>query len=498
MSRRLQTAAVALLGLWLAGAEQRPLKAEEPNRYNVLFIAVDDLRPELGCYGVQAGQSPNLDRLARSAMVFNRHYVQVATCGASMYALLTGRSPVNTGVTSGNSSFAAGGAMLARQTQPGAQSLPELFRRSGYHTTCIGKISHAPDGRIDETNGVGPGPPELPGAWDEFATPFGPWKYGWGAFFAYAGGHHRRDGKHRDLMEFVVEQDEDLPDGLMADAAMEQLRQRQASGERFFLALGFFKPHLPLVAPRGDWEAIDPAAVPENPAAEKIASPYWHASSEFYQYNFPFEKSRPLARPDQQQTRRAYLACVRYVDRQIGRVLGELDRLGLADNTVVVVWGDHGWHLGEEQIWGKHSPLERAMRSVLMIRAPGKTAVGKQTQALAETLDLYPTLIDLCQPKFRETRYPLDGKSLLPVLKDPQASVRPAAISYWRNAVSVRTPTHRLVARVRQGNLDQVELYAAEEFPNSHENLAAQEPARVAEMKRFIPKKLLPQSEGSP
>ena len=228
----------------------------QTNCYNVLFIAVDDLRPELGCYGVEYAQTPNMDNLASTGMLFNKHYVQVATCHSSRLSMLTGRSP------------GAG----RRKPQEGARFMPELFRRSGYHTTCIGKISHSPDGRKFQYNGNGDGEMELPKAWDSLPTPFGPWKRGWGAFFAYADGKHREDGEgHKDLMQFTAEQDSDLPDGMMADTAVETLRNYKDTGERFFLGLGFFKPHLPFVAPRQDWEAFSEVEIP-LPSQEKIDS----------------------------------------------------------------------------------------------------------------------------------------------------------------------------------------------------------------------------------
>ena len=160
----------------------------QTNRYNVLFIAVDDLRPELGCYGADYAQTPSMDKLASTGMLFNRHYVQVATCHSSRLSMLTGRSP-NAG---------------KRKSQEGARFIPELFRRSGYHTTCIGKISHSPDGRKFQYNGTGNGEMELPNAWDSLPTPFGAWKRGWGTFFAYADGKHREDGQgHKDLMQSI-------------------------------------------------------------------------------------------------------------------------------------------------------------------------------------------------------------------------------------------------------------------------------------------------------
>lgn len=465
-------------------------RAAEHNRYNVLFIAIDDLRPELGCYGVNYGQSRHLDEFARSAVVFDRHYVQVATCGASRFALLTGRSPASSGVTRSNSALYSGKSALSQEPLPQAQSMPELFRRSGYRTVCIGKISHTADGRVFAYNGKGDGRDEVPHAWDSLPTPFGPWKRGWGIFFAYSGGRSREDGGgHRDLMDFQAEKDEDLPDGLLAQEAISQLQSLQKSNQRFFLGLGFFKPHLPFVAPKQDWEALAREDV-DGSLSPKIDSPYWHRSGEFYKYSTPYEKTNPLSVAARKTARRAYLACVRYADRQVGKVLKELDRLGLSSNTIVVVWGDHGWHLGEQQIWAKHTPFERANRSVLMIRAPGVSIPGRKTQALAETIDLYPTLKELCQPSFTDTRFPLDGRSLQPVLKG-EGTVRDTAISYWGDAVSVRSGTHRLIAKVQKKKIIHTELYDLSHTLDSIENIAASEKDTVDRLVKQIPERLL-------
>ena len=470
---------IACLAIF-AGSFPNPASATETNRYNVLFIAVDDLRTELGCYGVNYVQSPNLDRLAAQGVVFNRHYVQVPTCGASRYAMLTGRSPAKTGVVSANEALYHGPAALAPEQLSGAQSLPELFRRGGYRTVCIGKISHTPDGRVFAYNGKGDGRPELPQAWDELATPFGSWGRGWGAFFAYTGGRHREDGKgNRDLMEFAAERDEDLPDGLIAARAIDALRALQKGGHRFFLGLGFFKPHLPFVATKADWAALEKVVVPPAPNPQKPNSPYWHPSGEFYGYNLPFQKTNPLTAADQLLARRAYLACVRYTDRQVGKVLDALQTLGLADSTIVVVWGDNGWHLGDSQIWGKHTPFERAVHTPLIIRAPGMPRSGVRCDALVESLDLYPTLVDLCQPGFTRTQYALDGLSLRPLLDGSSTSIREAALSYWGTAVSVCTSTNRLIAKRTGTAVSKEELYDLRQTPDPIENLASKQPDRV-------------------
>ena len=427
-------------------------------RMNILFIAVDDLRPELKCYGVDYALSPNLDHFSKSAVTFQNHYVQVPTCGASRYALLTGRSPSNSGALR-NNVFYSGTTAIKNNELPGAQTMPELFRRSGYETILIGKISHTPDGRIFSYDGKGDGRREMPRAWDRISTPMGEWKKGWPLFFAYANGNHREDGKSpMKLMEFIVEKDDDLPDGLLADKAINELTKLKKIKRPFFMGLGFFKPHLPFVAPKKDWEAFEKIEIPFPDEKKPFNSPFKHDSGEFFKYLPPYKDKRPLDNKSATTARRAYLACVRYIDRQIGKVLKCLDETELSKNTIVVVWGDHGWHLGNGQQWGKHTPFEIANRSVLMIRSPNIKG-GFSTNALAETLDIYPTLLDLCKPQFRQTHHPLDGVSLAPILKKEKKSVRKHAISYWRNAVSVRSQSHRLVAQIKNGEIINKEIY---------------------------------------
>lgn len=459
------------IALWLTvlfiGLNNIPSSAAATNRYNVLFIVVDDLRTELGCYGIPYVQSPNIDRLASQGMLFTHHYVQVPTCGASRYSMLTGRSPANTGADRHNDVAYRGATALSHKELPGAQTLPELFRRSGYRTVDIGKVSDTPDGRVFNYNGTGDGRMELPNAWDELATPFGSWKRGWGVFFAYTGGRSREDGQeHKDLMEFAAKHDDDLPDGLIADRAIKELRAFKKSGQRFFLGLGFFKPHLPFVATKADWNAMEKVAVPLAPHPEKPDSAYWSDSQEFYQYNFPFAKTNPLATADQLQVRRAYLACVRYSDRLVGKVLDALDSLGLADSTVVILWGDNGWHLGDSKIWGKHTPFERAVHTPLIIRVPGISKPGTRCDALVESLDIYPTLLDLCQTAFTRTQYPLDGLSLRPLLDGTTNSIRDTATSYWGDAVTIRTLADRLIYTHIGKTQSKIELYDMRHTPD--------------------------------
>jgi arylsulfatase A-like enzyme len=462
-------------------------RGQDIKQKNVVFIAIDDLRPELGCYGHSHAISPNLDRLAATGVLFHNHFVQVATCGASRYAMLTGRSPQTSKVTRNNNAFFQGKSALTSSTEQGASSMPELFRRNGYKTVGIGKISHTADGRVYQYNGQGDGRLEMPGAWDVLDTPYGSWKRGWGIFFAYAGGRHREDGNgHLDLMEFSVQHDEALPDGLLAQTAVRQLRQLKKGSQPFFLAVGFFKPHLPFVAPRQDWEALRRVQVPGPPQPDVTDSRAWHRSGEFYKYTMPFQKIRPLAAADQVEARRAYLACVRYVDRQVGKVLNAIDELGLTESTIVVVWGDHGWHLGDSALWGKHTPLERAVRSTLIIRAPTSIGNGKSCRALVDSIDIYPTLVDLCDLGNSETQFPLDGVSFRSLLDDPElnrssSEVRTISRSYWSNAVSVRSKTHRLISWTNEKK-QRFELYDITASPDPIKNLAKLHPEIVREL----------------
>lgn len=422
------------------------------SRPNILFIAVDDLRPELGCYGSDYAQSPRIDDFARSAVLFENHFVQAPSCGPSRYALLTGRSAASTG-TLANTALYRGAHRLDSFDTDGARSLPELFRRNGYVTVQIGKISHTPDGRVYAYDGSGDGRPELPGAWDEFATPYGAWERGWGAFFAYANGAHREDGREvAPRAQFVVDNDEDLPDGLMAAAAAARLRafaERDAGPTRepFFLGVGFFKPHLPFVAPAKDRAALAEADVTLPEHRDLQPQPYAHRSGEFRRYATDQENPLPSTDAEVLETRRDYLACVRYVDRQVGVVLDALEESGLAESTIVVLWGDHGWHLGESGVWGKHTVLERSLRSPLIVRVPGLGRAGARVEALAATIDVLPTLALLCGLEARSMARPLEGVSLVPLLDGSSKTVRTSVPAWFGRAATLRTEDHRLVAR---------------------------------------------------
>ena len=442
-------------------------------RLNVLFIAVDDLRPLLRCYGHDEMVTPSLDSLAREGRRFDHHYVQVPTCGASRYALLNGQYPSRPD-SYGNEAFEA-----TEETNNDPPSLPLFFRRNGYTTVSIGKITHSPDGmRADGT-------PELPFAWDDVGVPRGVWADGWAAFFAYAGGKTRVVGS-TSVSERADVPDSGYPDGLIADAAIAKLRQLKS--RPFFLAVGFFKPHLPFNAPRRYWDLYESHKLPPPPnlAPPKNVDPAvsLHKSGEMLGRYTGFAKPDTVADDEARHLRHAYRACVSYVDAQIGRVLSELKRLGLDKNTIVIVWGDHGWHLGEHGVWGKHTLHEVAMQSPLLVRFPNISVPGVPAEGLVESVDIYPTLAELCGLSPPRN---LVGTSFVPMLNDPTATGKPAVYGFWRNGRghSIRTPRYRLVSWTGphdQSHVVQTELYDEHNDPQEANNIADRHPKLVEEL----------------
>jgi iduronate 2-sulfatase len=444
---------------------------------NVLLICVDDLRPDLGCMDLARARTPNLDALADQGRLFTQHYVSVPTCGASRLAMLTGRHPVDPR-SFGNGAF----ELLAADDEPEQpESFVHLFRRAGYRTVSIGKITHSPDGRVE-------GEPELPYSWDEVGAPHGQWPDSWDAFFGYADHTGRAKGESPPYELLEGTEDTSYPDGLIAAAAERELAQLAERDAPFLLAVGFYKPHLPWCVPEPYWDMhpIESVDLPPNPHAPQDSDRdlTLHASGELL-VNYGGYQGDPRVDQDYaRHLRRAYRAAVSYVDAQVGRVLDALDRAGLEDSTVVVLWSDHGWHLGDHGVWGKHTLHERSLRSPLIVRAPGFTAPGVACGAIVESVDLFPTLTELCG---LELPGELDGTSLVPQLEDPASPSDGRASSWWRRAGrakghSLRTDRWRLTRWRRAGEQILVELYDQEADPEESVNVAAGRPEVVEEL----------------
>lgn len=443
------------------------------DRPNVLLICVDDLRPELNCFGKSYIHSPNIDALAARGRSFQRHYVQAPTCGASRFAMLTGRYG-----PSSNMALFQRADRMQQQPDTVSPSMPAWFRENGYTTVSVGKVSHHPGGRggadwDQETK------PEMPNSWDRHLLPAGPWKHPRGAMHGLAHGEIRGDASKMDLFQSIEGPDSIYPDGLISEESLRQLEQlsRAADKQPFFLAVGIIRPHLPFGAPAQYMVPYEEVTLPEIPHPEKPkGKTTWHGSGEFMKYN---RRGKDPNRDPEFATavRKHYAACVSYADAQVGKLVARLNELGQADNTIIVLWGDHGWHLGEHAIWGKHSLFEESLRSPLVICQPGMQQPGIATSSIVESVDIFPTLCDLTrlpQPDF------VDGDSLAAILQSPDVAADSdglVAVSYAK-AQTIRTPTHRLIVH-RDGHL---ELYDHRGTDGESTNIAADHPEIVEAM----------------
>jgi iduronate 2-sulfatase len=474
--RSILAASLFALGcVFLSWMPALPALAE--GRTNVLLICVDDLRPELGCFGKSYIRSPNIDALATAGRIFQRHYVQAPTCGASRFTLLTGRY----GPPSNGALFSRAGE-LNRQADSVAPSMPAWFRQHGYTAVSVGKVSHHPGGRggsdWDDENQI-----EMPQSWNRHLMPVGPWHHPRGAMHGLADGEIRRDAKDMDVFQSVAGQDSIYPDGLITDESLRQLELLAAQREQpFFLAVGIIRPHLPFGAPAKYMEPyrgveLPPIEHPSKPAGKTT----WHGSNEFMKYN------RWKRDPNQDaefanEVRRHYAACVSYADAQVGRLLDRLDSLGIRDETIVVLWGDHGWHLGEHAIWGKHALFEESLHSPLIVQYAGLPDPGRATESMVETLDVFPTLCELAAvpvPEFTQ------GVSLRPILEDVNSPGH-AAVSYKRAARTIRTDSHRLILH----DSGEVELYDHNSDAKETSNIAGADPDLVQRLRRQLERKL--------
>jgi iduronate 2-sulfatase len=473
---------------------------------NVLFIAVDDLRPELGAYGSRHMHTPNIDRLAARGLLFNRAYCQYSSCNPSRSSLITGLRPDSTGVPAGKQHF--------RQHVPDVVTLPQLFKQHGYETRAFGKLLHS----VFDTAFVGRDFDDPP-SWSKpnwYGTPqyyFTPkgmtaarkvFESGRGypgfpepgsaAAAAQAARRSRSGPPGNDwtkafvqaLPTEVVEVADAVPyDGQVNERAIEALREMK--DRPFFLAVGYLRPHLPFVAPRKYWDLYDrsriqlpnPVNVPRH--SPEAVIPSWAEmrgppTGELRRQYSGIPKSGVLPEDLTRELIHGYYACVSYVDALIGRLVGEVDRLGLRENTIIVLWSDHGWHLGEQLHWGKHANFELANRVPLIVSAPKQRTAGAKTNALVELVDIYPSLCDLAGLPLPGH---LEGTSFAPLLDQPDRTWKPAAFSqvlYGKvEGRTIRTERYRYVRwhdRSDPKKALAVELYDLLEKPVEFENIA--------------------------
>jgi uncharacterized repeat protein (TIGR03987 family) len=477
-------------GMYMGMSRSHTSEAERPN---VLFIAVDDLRPELGVYGNRYVRSPSIDRLAASGVTFLQAHVQQAVCNPSRASVMTGLRPDSLRVWDLQTDF--------RNTVPDAVTLPQHFMRHGYHTAAIGKIYHNVipdsvswsepklhvDGYPFDPDAVYRDPRNVAlqearkaeiirsGQEDRYIDRYGLW-------YLKAAATEAVDGP-----------DDLYYDGAQTDLAIEKLRALVSNEQPFFFAVGFYRPHLPFNAPQRYWDLYDPDSIP--PAAVSRVpegAPVMAINNmrelrgytDFRDVPHPLDGGVPGA--DARRLKHGYYASVSYIDAQVGRLLDALDQLGIAEHTIVVLWGDHGWKLGEHGSWAKMTNYETDTRAPLIVRAPSGTGAGSRVSALVEMVDLYPTLAELAGlpvPEF------LQGTSLVPLMADSEKPWKTAVFSqFLREGIwiapdgieymgyAVRTERYRYVRWVRweTGETVAYELYDHLEDPGENRNLTGQ------------------------
>ena len=424
-----------------------PIIAQQKSKPNVLFIAVDDLKPVLGCYGDKLIKTPNIDRLAKIGTVFLNNYCQQAVCGPTRASLLTGMRPDVTKIRDLHTKM--------RDMNPDIVSIPEYFISQGYTTSGIGKIFHPScvDKKFD------------PQSW---TIPFMVAKES-DYFNGMPVQKHYQSPDLKALQEKVVNTDEkgkkkgkkeevdedgggargpafeclNLPDdayddGVSAKLASKQIQMLNAAKKPFFMAVGFRKPHLPFVSPKKYWDLYKREELPVAEFQEQAVNSKdfgyqnsgelssYSGVKEFAKYDKKDGNRIGLAIEKQKELVHAYYAAVSYTDAQVGVLLNTLEKLGTLNNTIIVLWGDHGWHLGDHDMWGKHTNYEQATKAPLIIAAPGLKA--GQSKSITEFVDVFPTL---CELSGGNVPAYLDGKSLVPVMKNNKVSVKEYAMSQY-------------------------------------------------------------------
>lgn len=502
-----------------AGAVGMSLQAAETKTKhpNILFIPIDDLKPLLGCYGDKTAITPNIDRLAKRGMVFMNAQCQQAVCGPTRASIMTGLYPDTTKVWDLKTKM--------RKMNPDVLTLPQYLKQKGYETTGVGKTF---DPRCVDKKMDGP-------SWSIT------YSQGWNTFLFNkkhpwpAGGYQNPETKkiHKDLKKQIKNSAKkmswneerklfcktpgarpptecyDVPDDSYADGAIcnkgiKLMEQLSKGGKPFFLSVGFYKPHLPFVAPKKYWDMYDRKKLQVAPfqdmpkdGVQMAFQPGWEIRSGYSDIpkgKFPKEMQLELIH--------GYYACISYIDAQVGRLLDKLDELGIVDDTIICLWGDHGWHLGDHSMWCKHSNFEQAVRAPLIIASPKIKGKGEKSDSMVGFIDVFPTLCQLADLPIPKQ---LQGVSLVPILNDPKAMVKEVQMSqYPRNyngkkfmGYTLRSKTHRYVAWISKEKLkdkntpntpDFEELY---DYPNDpHEKVNLAKKSESSKLIEYFHKKL--------
>jgi len=452
---------VLTLGFYSCKSDFNSEKAEQETKpKNILFIAVDDLKPLLGCYGNMEVKTPNIDKLASQGFVLENNHCQQAVCGPSRASILTGKRPDFTKIWDLKT--------LIRDKNPSIVTMPQYFKQNGYETVAVGKMFDFRS--VDKGNDS----VSWSNKYDNFK-------------------HHSDIGKEYVKAKNKISYEAvDLPDSLTVDGEVARRTinylRKFAKGEKpFFMGAGFYKPHLPFVAPQKYWDMYNINDI-ELPAYQKdpegaptyATQPSWELRGGYA--DIPKDYDTPISVEKQKKLIQGYYACVSFIDQQIGNVIDELDRLGLRENTIIVLWGDHGWHLGDHNMYCKHTNYEQSTRSPLIFSTT-KNMIGKSNSP-TEFVDVYPTLLELSGLKSPKN---LDGVSLVPLMENKVTKVKDFAVSQFpregdKMGYAFRNENYRYVVwmkdnftserKYEETLIDAEELYDYIKDPEERKNLA--------------------------
>lgn len=463
-------------------------RAEKPN---VLLILVDDLKPAIGSFGDAYARTPHLDALAARGMRFDAAYCNQAVCAPSRFTLMLGSHSTSTGL------YGLGSQL--REIIPDAVTMPQHFAQHGYRTESLGKVFHIGHGNHGDAESF-----SVPHFHEKVIEYVDPVSTQGGqltreeAYFTNQQLDRIRSLPRGAAFESPDVEDDAYADGRVAAEAVHRLRaadkRRRDTGTPFFMTVGFARPHLPFSAPRRYWDLYDPKTVPmpqneELPvAAPSVAR---KRGGEITNYS-PVPEQGALNAELKRRLIHGYYASVSFMDAQIGKVIAEIDALGLDRNTIIVLWGDHGFHLGDLGIWTKHTNYEQANRIPIVFVAPGATEPNSSTAQLTESVDIFPTLTELAGLPAPAGPQPLDGKSLVPVLRDSAVRVRDHAFhAYPRRKLgrAIRTQRYRMVEWKNPGRpaeTAEYELYDYRLDPWESRNLATARPQVLTTLKKIL------------
>ena len=463
MNRRKFFGLLGAAALGAACSSPRCGKNRDLEKPNILFIAIDDLRPQIGCYGRNETISPHIDGLAARGALFERAYCSVPVCGPSRVSVLTGiRTAAN--------------QWKCSDLKRDFTTLPAHFRRHGYHTLSNGKVFH-----------------HLHDQCNDWSEP--PWRSAeiyhgekdWAGYNTYGVWQEKNSARavnpktgRGPYCEAADVPDNAYQDGKVADRTIADLERLKETDKPFFLAAGFWRPHLPFNAPKKYWDLYrreDVAMAANRSPPENLPGPC-RSSKEIDRYSLGSDKSlgndQKTSDAFHREARHAYYACVSYVDAQVGRVLSALDALGLSENTIVVLWGDHGWNLGEHGFWGKHNTLDNSLRAPLIVAAPDHRP-GVRTAGLVEFVDIFPSL---CELAGIEAPGHLEGTSFVPLMKNPDRKWKPAVFCRWSGCEAVKTDRYLYTEWKKKGRVTDRMLYDHETDPLENRNIAEEPEAR--------------------